>query len=197
MAITDKKHLLPIVIGGSLFLVTLSCGIWILAAENKKNNISNNSNTSLVSFSPTAITAFSPTLIPTTIVASPTGITNTSTATSTPVPTATNTPQPSSKYKSGTYTVTGSYRVPRSNAQQMKVELTLSNDVITSINVTPMADDSESYFYQQNFADGISGKIIGKTLDNAANISRVNGASLTTDYFTGNVVSDIQNKAAN
>jgi uncharacterized protein with FMN-binding domain len=89
--------------------------------------------------------------------------------------------KPTSVYKDGTYTATGSYMSP-GGPDQVGVTLTLANDVITSISVTPGAGDNESARYQNRFISGYKPLVIGKNIA-TVNLSRVSGSSLTSRGF--------------
>jgi len=102
----------------------------------------------------------------------------TTTPTPTPAPVVTT---PSTTYKDGTYSATGSYRVPR-NSESIKVSIQVSNDKITSVSVQNSASRGDSAYYQQAFSDAISGEIVGKKID-SVDLYGVNGASLTTEGF--------------
>ena len=106
----------------------------------------------------------------------------------TPKPSTTQTPQeaPSanqtSTYKDGTYTATGSYVSP-GGPESIEIQTTLKDGKITDVNVTPKATDSKSARYQEVFANGIKGVIVGKSLSENLNPGAVNGSSLTSTGF--------------
>ncbi len=84
----------------------------------------------------------------------------------------------SSQYKDGTYTSTGNYDSP-GGMEKIGVTVTLTNGVIKSVSVdtgTPSSFDAQKY--QNKFSQGISGVVVGKSLDQAT-VGRVNGSSLT------------------
>ena len=84
-----------------------------------------------------------------------------------------------SKYADGTYTATGQYgSLPSSIA----VSVTLVNDVITAVTVTPRATDPTSLDYQTRFAQAIPALVVGRNIDEV-NLSKVAGSSGTPDGF--------------
>ncbi len=86
------------------------------------------------------------------------------------------------EYENGTYRATSSYVSP-AGTDNMGVELTVKDDKITAVSVTPMATDDTSLMLQQAFAAGISGAIVGKNLDDVSNPGKIGGASLTAGGF--------------
>ncbi|MEP7104110.1 MAG: calcium-binding protein [Candidatus Dojkabacteria bacterium] len=90
-------------------------------------------------------------------------------------------PQTTTSYKNGSYTAEGAYISPEGH-EQIKVQVTLTNDVISSVTVIPEATISDSLRYQTKFANGISSFVVGKKID-AISVSRVNGSSLTSTGF--------------
>jgi uncharacterized protein with FMN-binding domain len=84
-----------------------------------------------------------------------------------------------SKYADGTYTATGRYgSLPSSIA----VSVTLVDDVITAVTVTPRATDPTSLDYQTRFAQAIPALVVGRNIDDV-NLSKVAGSSGTPDGF--------------
>ena len=109
---------------------------------------------------------------------------NTTTPTTTPVVTATppiDTPKQTSIYKDGTYSATGSYMSP-GGYDQLSVSLTLKNDIITSVSVTPGNVDRTSARYQSRFISGYQSYVLGQNIDNV-NLTVVYGSSLTPQGF--------------
>ena len=84
-------------------------------------------------------------------------------------------------YKDGDYDAEASYSNP-SGQSDVEVELTLADNKITEVTVTPMAKNSTSKQFQQKFASGISDEVVGKSLDEL-NVSKVAGSSLTSSGF--------------
>jgi uncharacterized protein with FMN-binding domain len=84
-----------------------------------------------------------------------------------------------SNYADGTYTATGRYgSLPSSIA----VSVTLVDDVITAVTVTPRATDPTSLDYQTRFAQAIPALVVGRNIDEV-NLSRVAGSSGTPEGF--------------
>jgi hypothetical protein len=84
-------------------------------------------------------------------------------------------------WKDGTYNSSGGYQSPN-GPETVDVSITVANNVITEIVVTPNASNSTSQRYQGQFAEGISVETVGKPLD-ALSVSRVSGSSLTSGGF--------------
>lgn len=84
-------------------------------------------------------------------------------------------------YKDGTYTADGSYQAP-SGTESITVELTLADDTITDITVTPHATDPTAKGHQAEFVGGIAEQTVGKDID-TLNVTRVSGSSLTSGGF--------------
>jgi len=100
--------------------------------------------------------------------------------------------QTASVYTNGTYTATGSYMSP-GGEDQISVTLTLANDIITSISVTPAAGDRTSQRYQNAFISGYKQYVIGQNIANV-NLTRVSGSSLTPIGFN-DAISQIEAQA--
>ena len=84
-------------------------------------------------------------------------------------------------YADGTYTADGSYQAP-SGTESITVELTLADDKVTDISVTPQASDPTAKGMQANFASGIADQVVGQDIDQL-NVTRVSGSSLTSAGF--------------
>ncbi|HEX7834368.1 MAG TPA: FMN-binding protein [Pseudolysinimonas sp.] len=84
-------------------------------------------------------------------------------------------------YTDGTYTADGSYQAP-SGTESITVELTLTDDKITDITVTPHATNPTAKGMQTNFAGGIADQVVGQDIDKL-NVTRVSGSSLTSGGF--------------
>ena len=87
----------------------------------------------------------------------------------------------SGPYTDGTYSEDGSYLSPAGN-QTVTVKVTLADDKVTAITVTPHATDPTAKEYQAMFVQGIAGIVIGKDVDELS-VSRVAGSSLTSGGF--------------
>jgi uncharacterized protein with FMN-binding domain len=86
-----------------------------------------------------------------------------------------------STYKDGTYSADGTYISP--NGQEtVGVELSLSNDTVSAVNITVHPSNPNTRKFQGEFKDGIAGQIVGKKLDELK-VSKVSGSSLTSGGF--------------
>jgi uncharacterized protein with FMN-binding domain len=87
----------------------------------------------------------------------------------------------SGSFKDGTYTEDGSYLSP-AGQQSVTVKVTLADNKITAVTVTPHATDPTAKGYQNMFVQGIAAQVVGKDIDQL-NVSRVAGSSLTSGGF--------------
>ncbi|WP_448222952.1 FMN-binding protein [Gordonia iterans] len=86
------------------------------------------------------------------------------------------------QYRAGTYTAEGSYTNP-GGTSEVTVELTLDHaGTITAATVTPEATGGNSLQFQTQFAGGIAGEVVGKSIDDL-DVSKVSGSSLTSGGF--------------
>ena len=92
-------------------------------------------------------------------------------------------------YKDGDYDAEASYSNPGGQSK-VEVELTLADNKITEVTVTPMAENSTSKQFQEKFASGIADEVVGKSLDEL-NVSKVAGSSLTSTGFNA-AIDDIK-----
>ncbi len=94
-----------------------------------------------------------------------------------------------SDYNDGTYTSDVSYALPNGGSHSMTVSLKVQNDVISDVNLTFDGENgSASSQSQVRFADAIDPFVITKDLDGITELSRIGGASLTTNAFNEAVV---------
>lgn len=84
-------------------------------------------------------------------------------------------------WKDGTYQASGTYNSP-GGRETVGVTITLANNVITDIVVTPESTNGTSVRYQNQFAEGIAAETVGKPVDSLS-VSRVSGSSLTSGGF--------------
>jgi uncharacterized protein with FMN-binding domain len=84
-----------------------------------------------------------------------------------------------SKYADGTYNATGQYG---SLPSSIGVSVTLLDDVVTAVTVTPHATDPTSLDYQTRFARAIPALVVGRNIDEVS-LSKVAGSSGTSDGF--------------
>lgn len=86
-----------------------------------------------------------------------------------------------SPYADGTYEADGSYTSPGGN-ESVGVSLTLEGGTVAAVTVTPESENPTGQQYQERFAGGISGEIVGKPLDELE-VTKVAGSSLTSGGF--------------
>jgi uncharacterized protein with FMN-binding domain len=84
-----------------------------------------------------------------------------------------------STYADGSYTATGEYG---SLPSSIGVSVTLDDEVVTAVEVTPHATDPTSRDYQERFADAVPERIIGRPIDEVR-VGRLAGSSGTPDGF--------------
>lgn len=84
-------------------------------------------------------------------------------------------------YKDGVYTALGDYNSP-GGAEQIKITLTLKNDIITDAVAVPQATRPNSVVFQRQFAAGFKALIVGKNIDTVS-LHKVSGSSLTPNGF--------------
>ena len=84
-------------------------------------------------------------------------------------------------YKDGTYTEKGKYVSP-GGAESIDVTVTVANDIITTVTVTPNATRGEAKEHQDDFVAAFKNLVVGKNIDEVK-LSRVAGASLTSNGF--------------
>lgn len=84
---------------------------------------------------------------------------------------------PTTVYKDGSYSATGSYVSP-GGTETLRVNLTIADDIVKSLSVTPVHVDSTAAQYQAQFDGGVGAIVIGRNLANA-NVGAVAGSSLT------------------
>ncbi len=128
---------------------------------------------------PAATTSSAVSVQPTTSATTTPATTTPATATT---PVATTSSATTSGYKDGTYTATASYYVPHGQ-NNISVKIVIKNGVVSSVTPTHDYADGESQMYTGSFNDSISGKVVGKDISSLASLSRVGGASLTTEGF--------------
>lgn len=156
---TEKNISIPLLIGGLVLIVTIGAARIFIAVSRPPTNTPNSASNSNNS-----------TLQDTNLQSSTNTMTSTTDAGSQGI------------YKDGTYSATGDYIAP-SGPETVGVSLTLSNGVISTVSTTINSHDPDAVRYERRFSQGISGIVIGKTLDDAFVSGRVNGSSLTGDGF--------------
>ncbi len=86
---------------------------------------------------------------------------------------------PAASYADGVYTATGQYGgLPSS----ITVTATLSDNIITDVEVTPHATNPTSLDYQESFADAVPAEVVGRPIDEVR-VGRLAGSSSTPDGF--------------
>ncbi|MBP9818293.1 hypothetical protein KBC75_06135 [Candidatus Shapirobacteria bacterium] len=85
------------------------------------------------------------------------------------------------KYKDGEYSAEGMYTSP-AGPEQIKVDLTVKDGVVTDSTVTAEATVPKSVFMQGVFVDNYKPMVVGKNL-NEIKLDKVAGSSLTPKGF--------------
>lgn len=127
----------------------------------------------------------------------PTTPTTTKTTTPTKTKTGTTPPVDTPKksiyaYKDGTYSATGTYMSP-GGSDRLAVTVTLKNDIITNVSVTPQAGDRTSTRYQNMFIAAYQPYVLGKNIADVS-LSTISGSSLTPAGFN-NALNQIKAQA--
>lgn len=84
-------------------------------------------------------------------------------------------------YTDGDYSASGSYTSPN-GAEEITVDLTLANDIITAVTVTGTPSGPDAVRYQGEFEDSIGLVAVGKNI-NDLTVDKVAGSSLTSTGF--------------
>jgi len=87
----------------------------------------------------------------------------------------------SNAYADGTYTESASYQSPN-GTETIDVTITLTDDVITDVEVVGHGESPDSKHYQGEFIGGIDAIVVGKDIDSIS-VSKVAGSSLTSGGF--------------
>jgi len=87
----------------------------------------------------------------------------------------------SGTYADGTYTAEGSYSTP-GGQESISVEVTVADDAVTAVTVTPEASGGNAERFQGEFASGIADVVVGQELAGLS-VDKVSGSSLTGDGF--------------
>lgn len=91
-------------------------------------------------------------------------------------------------YQDGVFNAQGNYFNPN-GAASISVSLTLDNDVVTSLIVTPHATDETSIKFQNAVKDSASGLVVGKKLNEIGAFSKISTSSLTPNGFNQAIAS--------
>ncbi len=95
-------------------------------------------------------------------------------------------------YTDGEYKATGSYESP-GGTENIAVDVTIANNIVTATTATSGANDSEAEVYQSQFISGLKKYVVGKNV-NDIKLSRVSGSSLTSQGFN-DALTQIRNQA--
>jgi hypothetical protein len=87
----------------------------------------------------------------------------------------------SAVYKNGTFKTQTSYQTPKRDVYAMEVSLVLENDIVKDAQIV-YTQGAEKDPNAQKFEAAYRTEVIGKNID-SLNLSRVGGASLTTNAF--------------
>lgn len=97
-------------------------------------------------------------------------------------------------YADGSYRADGDYVAP-SGPESITVELSIENNSVTAVTVTPHADGgTRQSSFQTQFADNIAAEVVGVDIDEL-DVSRVAGSSLTSTGFNA-AIEEIKQQAA-
>lgn len=110
---------------------------------------------------------------------------DTTSAVTTPQEERTTTTAPAMKaaidYKNGEYNAVGEYTVPGAK-EQLGVTLTLTDGVVTAVEVEQLATLPISKMKQKEFAENYKAQVMGKNIDDVE-LSKISGSSLTPKGF--------------
>ncbi len=87
----------------------------------------------------------------------------------------------SAEYTDGEYSASGAYQSPN-GTESVIVQVSLEDDVVTAVAVTPGGSNSTTQYYQDQFVGGIEAEVVGKDIDELQ-VTRVAGSSLTSGGF--------------
>lgn len=96
-------------------------------------------------------------------------------------------------YKNGSYSVTGNYVSP-GGPRELKVTITLVDDVISDATVAGTATDATSKRFQGEFVGGFKPMVVGKNIDEVT-LTKVAGSSLSPGGFN-DAISKVKVEAA-
>lgn len=85
------------------------------------------------------------------------------------------------QHKNGTYSVTGNYVSP-GGPREVKVTVTLTDEVITGAETEATATDATSKRFQGEFVENFKPMVVGKNIDEVV-LTKVSGSSLTPKGF--------------
>ena len=102
-------------------------------------------------------------------------------------------PVSSNSYPDGTYIGSASYFTPKNTEHDIDVTITISDDVITAVDVKYDGGSAATPRHSR-FEGAFEGEVVGVELDDVS-LSRTGGASLTSDAFN-EAVTTIKQKAS-
>ncbi|MCW1930366.1 MAG: hypothetical protein KIH62_003550 [Candidatus Kerfeldbacteria bacterium] len=91
----------------------------------------------------------------------------------------------------GTFSATVSYQAPN-ESNTITVSVTIANDIVQSTTLSSQPGGAQSAQYQAAFKAAYTSKVVGQNI-NTLNLSRVGGATLTTQAFN-NAIAQIKNQ---
>lgn len=114
--------------------------------------------------------------------------------TSNPATSSTSTPTMSmgAACKDGTYTANAPYLTP-GGRDSLSVTLAVANNIVTSVSISQNPTSGDSERYQSAFERSYKTSVVGKDI-NSIDLSRVSGASLTSNGFNS-ALDTIKNNA--
>ena len=98
------------------------------------------------------------------------------------------------EYQDGEYTAKGSYIPPSNTKEEVTVSLTLSDGVVTDLEVSTSGNHPTSKRYQAEFTDGAQQEVVGKPLDEVK-VDKIASSSLTSSGFN-KALDEIKSEAA-
>jgi len=90
-------------------------------------------------------------------------------------------PASENDYADGEYAATGEYQSPN-GLESIEVTLTLSDNTVTAVEVTPQPTNPNTELFQGQFAGGIAAQVVGRNIDELT-VDKVAGSSLTSGGF--------------
>lgn len=103
-------------------------------------------------------------------------------------------PATGGQYQNGEYTATGSYIPPSNTKEEVTVSLTLSDGVVTDLEVSTSGNHPTSKRYQAEFTGGVQQEVVGKPLDEVK-VDKIASSSLTSSGFN-KALDEIKSEAA-
>ena len=98
------------------------------------------------------------------------------------------------EYQDGEYTAKGSYIPPSNTKEEVTVSLTLSDGVVTGLEVSTSGNHPTSKRYQAEFTGGVQQEVVGKPLDEVK-VDKIASSSLTSSGFN-KALDEIKSEAA-